>query len=38
VFGFVPLPPVLAAVLVALVLGYVAATEIAKRRFYRSRR
>jgi Mg2+-importing ATPase len=37
VFGFVPLPPALAAVLAALVLGYVAATELAKRRFYRAR-
>jgi Mg2+-importing ATPase len=37
VLGFVPLPLALATALAALVLGYVAATEIAKRRFYRSR-
>ncbi len=35
-FGFVPLPPSLAAGLVGLVLAYVATTEIAKRRFFRT--
>ena len=33
-FGFVPLPATLAAALAALVLGYLVATELAKRRFY----
>jgi Mg2+-importing ATPase len=35
-FGFVPLPPSLTAGLVALVAAYVATTELAKRRFYRT--
>ncbi|MCX7888618.1 MAG: magnesium-translocating P-type ATPase [Rhodobacteraceae bacterium] len=34
-FGFVPLPPALAAAALAIVLGYVLATEGAKARFYR---
>jgi Mg2+-importing ATPase len=35
-FGFVPLPALLTAGLVALVAAYVATTELAKRRFYRT--
>jgi Mg2+-importing ATPase len=33
-FGLVPLPPALLGSMVLIVLGYVAATEFAKRRFY----
>ena len=33
-FGLVPLPPALLASMLLVVLGYVAATEFAKRRFY----
>jgi len=34
-FGFVPLPPVLMATLLAITLGYVLANELAKRHFHR---
>ncbi|WP_148213351.1 cation-translocating P-type ATPase [Rhodospirillum centenum] len=34
--GFVPLPPALLATLLGVVALYVAATELAKRRFYRA--
>ena len=36
-FGFVPLPAGLVATMVALVLAYLVANEIAKRRFFRPR-
>jgi Mg2+-importing ATPase len=34
-FGFVPLPPLLMATLLAITLGYVVVNELAKRRFRR---
>lgn len=37
-FGFVPLPAGMLAASVGVVLAYLAATEFAKRRFYRPRR
>ncbi|HEX4884251.1 MAG TPA: magnesium-translocating P-type ATPase [Casimicrobiaceae bacterium] len=38
VFGFVPLAPPLLAAALAIVLGYIVATEAVKRRFYRRAR
>jgi Mg2+-importing ATPase len=35
--GFVPLSPTLVAAIVIIVFAYVAATELAKRAFYRGR-
>jgi Mg2+-importing ATPase len=35
VFGFVPLPATLVAVIVGITLAYVAATELLKKWFYR---
>ncbi len=35
-FGFVPLPPLMLAVVAAIVIGYVAATEAAKVVFFRT--
>ena len=37
VFGFVPLPPSLLGTIVLITIAYVAATELQKRWFYRSR-
>lgn len=36
-FGFVPLPPGTVAAIAAILVGYIAATEAAKARFYRAR-
>jgi Mg2+-importing ATPase len=38
VFGFVPLPGVLAVTIAVIAAGYVAATELQKKWFYRSAR
>ena len=38
VFGFVPLPPSLLGAVLALTLAYVAAVEMAKRRFFGRRK
>ncbi len=38
VFGFVPLPPALLAAVVSITAAYALASEVAKRRFYRTHR